>query len=206
MWGDGGDGSGENRLGNMLMRVRDELQAAGAASKKSKVGAADDAAAGEKNDNSRSPAAKAAPANSAAGSAEDGSAAASEPAAAETVAEAASSTAATGDAGVLEFKTGDLLEATEQYIAHQCNCVTRYAKGRWLDMGPTVGYRSCLTTRYPFGPLGRPVTRSVRQVSPRRSLQEPENSQHAGYCRYPRAARPVSVFPRGQESYDSGRL
>lgn len=29
-WGDGGDGSGKNRLGHILMRVRDELRAAGA--------------------------------------------------------------------------------------------------------------------------------------------------------------------------------
>ena len=27
-WGDGGDGSGKNRLGQILMRVRDELRAA----------------------------------------------------------------------------------------------------------------------------------------------------------------------------------
>ncbi|OWK40537.1 GTP cyclohydrolase II [Fimbriiglobus ruber] len=26
-WGDGGDGSGKNRLGQLLMRVRDELRA-----------------------------------------------------------------------------------------------------------------------------------------------------------------------------------
>jgi ribA/ribD-fused uncharacterized protein len=28
-WGDGGDGSGQNRLGQILMQVRDELRAAG---------------------------------------------------------------------------------------------------------------------------------------------------------------------------------
>ncbi|MBX9625369.1 MAG: NADAR family protein [Gemmataceae bacterium] len=28
-WGDGGDGSGKNRLGHLLMQVRDELRAAG---------------------------------------------------------------------------------------------------------------------------------------------------------------------------------
>ncbi len=28
-WGDGGDGSGKNRLGHLLMKVRDELRAAG---------------------------------------------------------------------------------------------------------------------------------------------------------------------------------
>ncbi len=28
-WGDGGDGSGKNRLGQLLMRLRDELRAAG---------------------------------------------------------------------------------------------------------------------------------------------------------------------------------
>ena len=28
-WGDGGDGSGKNRLGHLLMRLRDELRAAG---------------------------------------------------------------------------------------------------------------------------------------------------------------------------------
>lgn len=27
-WGDGGDGRGKNRLGHLLMRVRDELRAA----------------------------------------------------------------------------------------------------------------------------------------------------------------------------------
>ena len=28
------------------------------------------------------------------------------------------------------MKSGDLLAATEQYIAHQCNCVSTYPKGR----------------------------------------------------------------------------
>lgn len=33
-WGDGGDGSGKNRLGQLLMRVREELSAAGPAPKR----------------------------------------------------------------------------------------------------------------------------------------------------------------------------
>jgi len=33
-WGDGGDGSGKNRLGQLLMRLRDELRAAADAPKR----------------------------------------------------------------------------------------------------------------------------------------------------------------------------
>ncbi len=38
-WGDGGDGSGKNMLGKILMRVRDELRGQQAPSKKAARGA-----------------------------------------------------------------------------------------------------------------------------------------------------------------------
>lgn len=121
IWGDGGDGSGENRLGKLLMELRQQLREAGDGVppppvlplppgfdeenqplKRSKSQyAGDDEGEGRKRS-------------------DDG----------EDATPAAPPAAAAADSGSkLNIRTGDLLQATEQYIAHQCNCVSRGARG-----------------------------------------------------------------------------
>lgn len=51
------------------------------------------------------------------------------------------------EGSLLIFKKGDLLQANEQYIVHQCNCVTKKAKGLAAAIFEQFPYSNCYVSR-----------------------------------------------------------
>ena len=143
-WGDGGDGRGANQLGQVLMRVRQERMAAkvdaeglGSLVRRTSPGDGGGGKGGGKGGSSRGDGGggsrRGASGGGASGGGDCGSGWGAEGKAAGG---GHGSSRGGGGGGSLDHRQGrlniiegNLLEASEQYIAHQCNCTSKGAKG-----------------------------------------------------------------------------
>ena len=143
-WGDGGDGRGANQLGQVLMRVRQERMAAkvdaeglGSLVRRTSPGDGGGGKGGGKGGSSRGDGGGGSRRGASGGGASGGGDCGSGWGAEGNAAGGGhGSSRGGGGGGSLDYRQGrlniiegNLLEASEQYIAHQCNCTSKGAKG-----------------------------------------------------------------------------
>ncbi|EGD80553.1 swarming motility protein YbiA [Salpingoeca rosetta] len=192
VWGDGGDGTGQNKLGQVLMEVRRELREKGPSPAhaahdvaKATDNADDDGDAGDDDDDGEEGTSSTTTAGTT-----DGVPKRAKRTMLDFVAkDTAPSTSPTRRSGrnVVQYKTGDLLKATEQCIAHQCNAVSTYAKG----------LSKVIFSRYPQADL---YTKQHKQASKK---SKPGTTQfHAGkpHCVINMVAQRSPGRPRASET------